>query len=170
MELLVVIDMQRDFIDGALGTKEAVAILPYVKETVKSHKGKVLFTRDTHKEDYLSTREGEKLPVPHCIFGTDGWQIHPELLPYVTQAPIDKETFGSVTLGERVRAMEGVSGVTLMGLCTDICVISNAMLLRAFCPELPIRVDARGCAGVTPESHERALDAMASCQIEISGR
>ncbi len=170
MELLIVVDMQRDFIDGALGTKEAVAILPYVKNAIKSHKGKVLFTRDTHKEGYLDTQEGKKLPVPHCIKGTDGWQIHPDLLPLAEDDPIDKITFGSVELARLVSEMDDVTGVTLMGLCTDICVISNAMLIKAFCPELPVRVDARGCAGVSPESHERALDAMAMCQIEILGR
>lgn len=170
MELLIVVDMQRDFIDGALGTKEAMEILPYVENAIKSHKGKVLFTRDTHESDYLDTQEGKKLPVPHCIRDTEGWQIHPLLLPYVQQEPIDKITFGSVELAQRVGEMDDVTGVTLMGLCTDICVISNAMLIKAFCPELPVRVDARGCAGVSPESHERALDAMATCQIEIVGR
>ena len=170
MELLVVVDMQRDFIDGALGTKEAVAILPYVEKTIKQHKGKVLFTRDTHESGYLDTQEGKKLPIAHCIRDTEGWQIHPLLAPLVEETPIDKVTFGSVELGRRVREMEGVTGVTLLGLCTDICVISNAMLIKAFCPELPVRVDACGCAGVTPESHNRALDAMATCQIEILGR
>lgn len=170
MELLVIVDMQRDFIDGALGTKEAVAILSYVENAIKSHKGKVLFTRDTHDAAYLETQEGNKLPVPHCIRNTEGWQIHPSLAPLVRSDPIDKETFGSVKLGRMVADMTDVSAVTLMGLCTDICVISNAMLIKAFCPELPVRVDARGCAGVTPESHERALDAMATCQIEIIGR
>ena len=170
MELLIVVDMQKDFIDGALGTKEATEILPYVKNKIKEHKGKVLFTRDTHQADYLETQEGKKLPVEHCILGTDGWQIHPELMPLVDVEPINKITFGSVELARRVSEMQDVTGVTILGLCTDICVISNAMLIKAFCPELPIRVDARGCAGVSPESHERALDAMATCQIEILGR
>ena len=129
-----------------------------------------MFTRDTHFANYLETQEGSKLPVEHCVFGTEGWQIHPELMPFVNEEPIDKVTFGSVDLGRRVSEMQDVTGVTLLGLCTDICVISNAMLIKAFCPELTVRVDARGCAGVSPESHERALDAMATCQIEILGR
>ena len=102
MELLVVVDMQRDFIDGVLGTKEAVAILPYVEQAIKAHKGKVWFTRDTHQADYLDTQEGKKLPVVHCVRGTDGWQIHPTLAPLVTDAPIDKITFGSTELGRRI--------------------------------------------------------------------
>ena len=167
MKVLVVVDMQNDFIDGALGTPEAVEIVPYVRDAIKSFDGKVLFTRDTHFSEYLETQEGKKLPVPHCIHGTHGWQIRAELDALRTTEPIDKITFGSTDLPAAVAAIPDVESVTLLGLCTDICVISNAMLLKAYFPELPILVDARGCAGVTPESHLRALLAMQSCQIEI---
>ena len=167
MKVLVVVDMQNDFIDGALGTGEAVAIVPYVEEVIKSFDGKVLFTRDTHFEGYLASQEGRKLPVPHCIKGTHGWQIRTELDALRTTEPIDKITFGSTALPTVIESIPDVESVTLLGLCTDICVISNAMLLKAHFPELPILVDARGCAGVTPESHLRALEAMRTCQIEI---
>ena len=167
MKVLVVVDMQNDFIDGALGTSEALSIVPYVKEAIKSFDGKVLFTRDTHFDDYMSTQEGEKLPVPHCIQGTRGWQIREELDALRTTEPIDKITFGSTALPSVLASIPDLESVTLLGLCTDICVISNAMLLKAHFPELPIAVDARGCAGVSPESHRRALDAMRTCQIEI---
>lgn len=167
MKVLVVVDMQNDFIDGALGTPQALAIVPYVKDVIKSFDGKVLFTRDTHFEDYLDTQEGRKLPVVHCIQGTHGWQIREELDALRTTEPIDKITFGSVDLSDAIASIPEVESVTLLGLCTDICVISNAMLLKAHFPELPIYVDARGCAGVTPESHLGALAAMRMCQIEI---
>ena len=166
MKYLVVVDMQNDFIDGALGSPEAVAILPYVKERIKTFDGEVLFTRDTHFENYLSTAEGKKLPVPHCVKGTKGWEIHPELDALRKTVPIDKITFGSKEL-VAFFADKAPESVTLVGLCTDICVISNAMLLKAFYPELPIAVDGKGCAGVTPESHENALGAMKMCQIDI---
>lgn len=159
--------MQNDFIDGALGTKEAVAILPYVKGLIEGFDGKVLFTRDTHGENYMQTQEGINLPVAHCIRGTDGWQIHPELDALRKTEAIDKITFGSARLAEILKAEENIEGITLVGLCTDICVISNAMLIKAFFPEIPVSVDAKGCAGVTPESHERALEAMKMCQIKI---
>lgn len=167
MKVLIVVDMQNDFIDGALGTGEAVAIVPYVEEVIKSFDGKVLFTRDTHFEGYLASQEGRKLPVPHCIKGTHGWQIRAELDALRTTEPIDKIAFGSTALPAVIASIPDVESVTLLGLCTDICVISNAMLLKAHFPELPILVDARGCAGVTPESHLRALEAMRTCQIEI---
>ena len=166
MNFLIVIDMQNDFIDGVLGTKEAVAILPAVKEKIKNFNGRVLFTRDTHFDGYMESAEGKKLPVPHCIKGTGGWQIRKELDALRTTEPIDKITFGSKELVAYF-ADKAPESVTLVGLCTDICVISNAMLLKAFYPELPILVDARGCAGVTPESHENALRAMQTCQIDI---
>jgi nicotinamidase-related amidase len=169
-KILVVVDMQNDFIDGALGTKEAVAIVPNVVEKVKQFDGKVLFTRDTHGEDYMETQEGHNLPVPHCIKGTDGWQICPQLEMLCTEEPIDKVTFASKELGERLAAMhekEPIESITFVGLCTDICVISNVMMTKAFLPEVPLIVDADCCAGVTPESHENALKAMQSCQIEI---
>ncbi len=168
--ILLVIDMQNDFIDGALGTPEAVAIVPKVREKIRSFDGTVLFTRDTHGENYMETQEGKNLPVPHCIRGTDGWQIRPELEELRVTEPIDKGTFGSDELGKILRDLndeDPIGIITVIGLCTDICVISNALLAKAFLPEVPIEVDASCCAGVTPESHENALKAMASCQIRI---
>ena len=168
--ILLVIDMQNDFIDGALGTPEAVAIVPNVREKIRSFDGTVLFTRDTHGENYMETQEGKNLPVPHCIRGTDGWQIRPELAELRVTEPIDKGTFGSDELGKILRDLndeDPIGIITVIGLCTDICVISNALLAKAFLPEVPIEVDASCCAGVKPESHENALKAMASCQIRI---
>ena len=168
--ILVVVDMQNDFIDGALGTKEAVAIVPKVEEKIRGFAGPVLFTRDTHEEDYMETQEGKNLPVPHCIRGTDGWQIRKELDVLRKTEPIDKETFGSVALASRLVSMneeEEIEGITFVGLCTDICVISNALLVKAYLPETPIYVDAACCAGVTPKSHETSLQAMKMCQIHI---
>ena len=168
MKLLIVVDMQNDFIDGALGTAEAVQIVPYVKKKIMEFDGKVLFTRDTHGEDYLSTQEGKHLPVPHCIKGTDGWQIRPELDELRTTEAIDKITFGSKDLLKVLEKESDIEEITFVGLCTDICVISNAMLVKAFFPEIPLTVDARGCAGVTPESHRGALEAMKMCQITVT--
>ena len=168
--ILLVIDMQNDFIDGALGTPEAVAIVPNVREKIRNFDGTVLFTRDTHGENYMETQEGTNLPVPHCIRGTDGWQIRPELEELRVTEPIDKGTFGSDELGKILRDLndeDPIGIITVIGLCTDICVISNALLAKAFLPEVPIEVDASCCAGVTPESHENALKAMASCHIRI---
>ena len=162
MDILVVIDMQNDFIDGALGTPEAEAIVPNVVDRVKNFNGLVLATRDTHGGDYLQTQEGRMLPVEHCIRGTYGWEIREEIAELLESGPIDKPTFGSETLGKVLK-----DSITLIGLCTDICVISNAMLLKAFLPEVPVIVDSLCCAGVTPESHERALEAMKACQIEV---
>ena len=162
--------MQNDFIDGALGTKEAEAIVPRVLARLKAHTSDVFFTRDTHAPDYLDTAEGKKLPVPHCIKGTDGWQIRDELLPFVTdENVIDKPTFGSVELAKTLKERydEKDASFTLVGLCTDICVISNAMMIKAHLPEARIAVEAALCAGVSPESHERALSAMQMCQIEV---
>ena len=169
-KVLVVVDMQNDFIDGALGTKEAVAIVPGVKEKIENFDGVVLFTRDTHETYYLDTQEGQKLPVPHCIRDTEGWQIRSELDALRKTEPIDKETFGSTDLAGELVALnedEEIGSITLVGLCTDICVISNALLIKASLPEVPICVDATCCAGVTPESHENALKAMEVCQIRI---
>ena len=168
--ILIVVDMQNDFIDGALGTKEALEIVPRVVEKVKAFPGKILFTRDTHEENYLDTQEGQKLPVPHCIRGTSGWEICPELEALRKENAVDKPTFGSVELGEKLRKMqeeEPIGCITLVGLCTDICVISNAMLVKAFLPEIRICVDASCCAGVTPESHETALRDMKMCHIDV---
>lgn len=170
-EILVVVDMQNDFVTGPLGTPEARTILPKVAEKVKNFPGRVLFTRDTHEENYPESREGKALPVPHCIRGTRGWEICPELETLRKEEPVDKPTFGSTGLGEVLRAAdqygEKIGKITLVGVCTDICVISNALLLRAFLPEAEIAVDAACCAGVTPESHQTALRAMKACQIAI---
>lgn len=169
MDVLVVVDMQNDFIDGSLGTQEAQAIVPRVVEKVSRFSGRVVFTRDTHEEDYLNTQEGRNLPVAHCIRGTDGWQICAPLKPYCAEV-VDKPTFGSVALAEMLQKENQktpIERITLIGLCTDICVIANAMLLKAFLPETRIAVDAACCAGVMPESHEQALGAMKQCQIEI---
>lgn len=167
MKILIVVDMQKDFIDGALGTAEAVSIVPAVKELIKGFEGTVYFTRDTHFENYMSTEEGKHLPVPHCIKDTEGWQIHPELDALRTTAPIDKLTFGSRELVALLAEQKDVESITLCGLCTDICVISNALLIKAYYPEIPLYVVANACAGVTPESHQNALSAMKMCQIGI---
>ena len=166
---LIVVDMQNDFINGALGTKEAVEILPNVKKKLENFEGDVFFTRDTHEKDYLNTQEGTRLPVMHCIRNSHGWQISEEL-PLRAGEVIDKPTFGSVTLAERLAARHREAPyerITLIGLCTDICVISNAMLIKAYLSEVTVAVDASCCAGVTPESHRNALAAMQMCQIEI---
>lgn len=166
-KILVVVDMQNDFIDGALGTPEAVAIVPYVKHLIETFDGKVLFTRDTHFADYLSTQEGRNLPVTHCIKDTFGWQIHPELESLRKTEAIDKLTFGSSALPAVLAKEESIDSITFIGLCTDICVISNAMVTKAFFPEVPLIVDAKACAGVTPKSHKNALEAMKLCQITV---
>lgn len=167
MKVLVVVDMQNDFIDGALGSEEAQAIVPRAAEKIKGWEGEVIFTRDTHSENYRETQEGKKLPVPHCIKGTEGWEISAELPVKADALITDKPSFGSVELGNYVSRLSGLERIEIIGLCTDICVISNALLLKAFCPEIPITVDASCCAGVTPESHKNALEAMKMCQIEI---
>ncbi|MDY6323049.1 MAG: isochorismatase family cysteine hydrolase [Succinivibrio sp.] len=170
-DILLVVDVQNDFVDGALGTKEAQAMLPELLKTVKGFKGEVIFTLDTHPEDYLKTQEGRNLPVPHCIRGTKGWELVPELEKFRETHGCkiyEKPTFGSTALAEdlRLRFETGAIGsVTVCGLCTDICVISNALLLKASMPELEIRVLPECCAGVTPEKHAHALDVLASCQI-----
>ena len=168
--VLVVVDMQNDFIDGALGTKEAVAIVDNVRKKIEGFEGTVLFTRDTHYEDYMDTQEGGNLPVPHCIKGTKGWEIREELEAHRTTEAIDKVTFGSSKLPEVLHKMHEenpIESITFVGLCTDICVISNVMVTKAFLPEVPIIVDAACCAGVTPESHKNALGAMKVCQVKV---
>ena len=176
MEILVVVDMQNDFIDGALGTSEAVAIVPRVAAKMRAFPGRVICTRDTHETAYLETREGRALPVEHCIRGTAGWLLAPDIEAARKELPIDKPTFGSTALGALLKAQDedlrrrgepGVEKITLVGVCTDICVISNALLLRAFLPEAEIAVDAACCAGVTPERHRTALEAMKACQITV---
>ena len=167
-KLLVVVDMQRDFIDGSLGTAEARAIVPAVKEKILSRQAEgwdVAFTLDTHGEDYLETREGKQLPVSHCIAETDGWELCEELGD-VKGRYFEKHTFGSTDLGIYA-ASKGYGQIELVGLCTDICVIANAFLLQAFLPEAAIQVDPSCCAGVTPESHRNALKAMEACQITV---
>ena len=166
-KIQIVVDMQNELIDGELGTKEAAAIVPYVKDVIESFDGKVYFTRDTHFENYMETQEGANLPVPHCIKGTDGWQIRAELDALRKTEAIDKLTFGSSALVDVLKAEKDIESITFVGLCTDICVISNAMVVKAFFPEVPLIVDAKGCAGVSPESHQRALEAMKVCQIKI---
>ena len=167
MKYLIVVDMQVDFINGALGSDLAVAIVPNVVEKVKSFDGKVIFTRDTHFKDYMNTQEGKNLPVPHCIKDTDGWQICDELKPYA-DVIIDMLTFGSIELPDFIKSFnEPIEKIELCGLCTDICVISNAVVLKAAFTEVPIAVDSSCCAGVTVESHNNALNAMKVIQIEI---
>ena len=173
MKYLIVVDMQNDFIDGALGTAEAQQILPAVEEKIRGFDGTVIYTRDTHNPDYMQTQEGANLPVVHCIRGEDGWQLPAVLdgLRKEKDSPVfDKPTFGSVELGrymlEKYEAGE-VESIELIGVCTDICVISNALLLKAFMPEVPISVDASCCAGTTVENHDNALSAMKMCQIAV---
>ena len=167
MKYLIVVDMQNDFIDGALGTAEAVSIVPYVKSVIENFDGKVIFTRDTHFENYMETQEGKNLPVPHCIKGTDGWQIRAELDALRKTEAIDKVTFGSKDLVQILKNEGDIESITFVGLCTDICVISNVMIVKAFYPEIPLIVDAKACAGVTPESHKNALNAMKMCQVTV---
>ena len=167
-KLLVVVDMQKDFIDGALGSPEAVKIVENVKALIEKYDGDVVFTRDTHTPDYLSTQEGKNLPVVHCVKGTPGWEISPAL-DTTGKKVFDKPTFGSTELGEFVRA-GGYDKVDVCGLCTDICVISNAMIVKAFSPESEVTVIADCSAGVTPAQHDAALDALAPCQIKVTGR
>lgn len=170
MKILIVVDMQNDFIDGSLGTPEAVRIVPRVVEKIRAWEGPVYATQDTHYENYLQTREGQALPVEHCIQGTSGWQIAPAVRTALglDAVCLTKLTFGCRELAETLaRLEEPIDEIELIGLCTDICVVSNALLLRAFLPEVPISVDAACCAGVTPESHRAALDTMRMCQIQI---
>lgn len=190
-KFLVVVDCQKDFIDGALGTIEAQAIVPKVVEKVKSYTENnnfVVFTRDTHKENYLETQEGKNLPVLHCVENTDGWKINEEILNALglinpptnpvtaisSKYPIvfDKPTFGSIELGKAfkeiyTKRVTNCTEVELVGLCTGICVISNAIVIKSFCPELKVTVDASCCACVTPESHRNALSAMKMLQINV---
>lgn len=170
---LIIVDMQNDFVTGALGTKEAQEIVPALCEKVNSFEGNVWFTRDTHEENYLETQEGKMLPVRHCIKGSEGWEIVPELRMYQQEhnCPVyDKGQFGSPELAAALKKeydTGNVEQVELAGVCTDICVVSNALLLKAYMPELPVTVDASCCAGVTPEKHQAALETMRSCQVVI---
>jgi nicotinamidase/pyrazinamidase len=167
--LLIVVDMQNDFITGPLGTAEAQAIVPYVAEKIGSALAagdEVVFTKDTHHPAYLDSQEGRHLPVIHCVQGTPGWEIHPSLLPYAKKVFI-KQGFGSSELLDYVRH-GSYERVELIGLCTDICVVTNALMIKGAFPELPIRVDSQGCAGVTPSSHRAAIETMKMCQIDVS--
>lgn len=170
MKTLIVIDMQNDFVTGVLGSKEAVAVLSNVKKKIDAYIAagdEVIFTRDTHEENYLETNEGRHLPVPHCVKGTEGWQVVKEIdCPDCKH--IDKPTFGYIHWSEQFKDSR-ISGIEIIGVCTDICVISNALILKAVFPEIDISVDASCCAGVTPETHRAALTAMKSCQIRVIG-
>ena len=168
MKILIVVDMQKDFIDGALGTAEAVAIVPSVIEKIKEYENsdsQVLYTKDTHFENYMDTREGRHLPVPHCIKGTAGHEIPDEILRG-HDLIIEKPTFGSTELVSYLENIE-FDEVELIGLCTDICVVSNALLIKARFPEREVSVDSSCCAGVTPATHEAALTTMKMCQINV---
>ena len=174
--ILIVVDMQTDFVDGALGTPEAVAILENVAAKIKAYAadpdGVILVTYDTHTADYMNTSEGKHLPVPHCIKGTKGWELHPAVtaaLTGVAYTAVEKPTFGSTDLPALVKEVAAgeAFAVELIGLCTDICVVSNTLLLKAHYPEAPISVDAACCAGVTPATHQAALTTMGMCQIEV---
>lgn len=167
-KLLIVVDMQNDFVTGSLGTEEAKKIIPNVRERIEKAVKEgwdIWFTKDTHEEDYLKTQEGKKLPVEHCIRQTQGWEIVDDLKKYV-KFVIEKPTFGSVKLAEAVKE-NNYEEVELIGLCTDICVVSNALLIKAICSELPIAVSENCCAGVTVDTHEAAIRTMQMCQIEI---
>ena len=182
-KILVVVDMQKDFIDGALSNAEAQQIIPYVKRKIdeaKERKDIIIFTRDTHQNDYMETEEGKNLPVPHCVVGTEGWEILPELNPKENATAIfDKETFGSKDLADFLKSNQRLmrvfdeKDITLfgeiefIGVCTDICVISNVLLAKAFAPNTRIKVAAAGCAGVTPEAHDTALSAMKACHVHV---
>ncbi len=169
MKLLIVVDMQNDFIDGSLGILEAVAVVPKVAEKIRKYRDEnspVVFTRDTHDENYLKSMEGKNLPVVHCVKGSEGWKISSKL--EVGESKVfDKPTFGSLALAKYVSSLENLEEIEIVGVCTDICVISNAILLKAAVPEVKITVDSSCCAGVTPRSHENALAAMKMCQINI---
>lgn len=166
-KLLAVIDMQNDFIDAALGTKEAESIVEKAAEKIKNFDGEIVYTMDTHAENYLDTQEGAKLPVIHCIKGSNGWELNSKIKPLSEKCRIfEKGTFGSKELAEYI-ACEKFDSIELIGLCTDICVISNALIIKAFVPEADVSVDSRCCAGVTPQSHENALEAMRMCQINV---
>lgn len=175
-KLLIVVDMQNDFIDGSLGTKEAVAIVPSVVNKIKKYQAegeRIIFTKDTHFENYLDTQEGKNLPVPHCIKGTSGWELCDEIKeisPETACKIYEKKTFASSELGADIEAglYDDVTSIELVGLCTDICVVSNALYIKALRPEMPICVDENCCAGVTPQTHQDALSVMKMCQVNLA--
>lgn len=174
--VLVVIDMQNDFITGSLGSHEAKAIVSKVKDKIEGFRGNIIFTRDTHSKEYLSTQEGRNLPVEHCMKDSKGWEIESSLQPYASKPDtiiLDKESFGTLKIIKvletiQSNSMESIESIELVGLCTDICVISNAMIIKAAFPEIPVKVDSTCCAGVTVQSHQNALEAMKMCQIIIN--
>lgn len=169
MKVLIVVDMQNDFIDGSLGSTEAKKIVPNVINKIKEYEDTnqlIYYTKDTHFNDYLQTPEGKKLPVEHCIKGTDGWNIPKDILRSNDNV-IEKYTFGAVDLFEELKKINNLESIELIGLCTDICVVSNALLAKAYFPNIQITVDSTCCAGVTPESHNKAIDTMKMCQIDI---
>ena len=169
-DVLIVVDMQKDFVSGILGSPEAKAILSPLRQFLDAWQGAVIYTRDTHPQNYLETREGRLLPVPHCIKGTEGWEIEPLLSPRAEDRVIDKPTFGSeelVAFLKEEHRKEPLRRIVLTGVCTDICVISNAMLVKAAFPECEVEIMASLSAGVTPERHETALAAMEACQITV---
>lgn len=170
-KVLIVVDMQNDFVDGALGTKEAQAIVPNVVEKIKNWKGDIIITQDTHKENYFETREGKHLPVKHCIRGTEGWKLNAEVeaaldAKDVYKSYVEKNSFGELIVAEKC-SMQNYDYIEFVGLCTDICIVSNALITKNYVPEVDIAVDSKCCAGVTPESHEAALLTMKMCQVDI---
>ena len=173
-KLLIVVDMQKDFVDGALGTAEAVGILDHVVRKIEEFDGDMIVTLDTHQENYMDTQEGRKLPVKHCIKGTSGWELDAKVQKALENRAykiIEKPTFGSVALPEYIRETYDPEklDIQLIGLCTDICVVSNALLLKASFTQTPVSVDASCCAGVTPETHKAALTTMKMCQVDVLG-
>jgi nicotinamidase-related amidase len=169
MRMLIVVDMQNDFISGALGSAEARAIVEPVRKKIEAYRTAgfpIIFTRDTHGESYLDTQEGKRLPVPHCVRGTRGWEIA-DGLSAAGDPVVDKPSFGSTELPPLVRTYGALEGIELAGLCTDVCVLSNALILKAFFPETPVSVDAACCAGTSPEGHAVALRAMGACQVAV---
>lgn len=171
MKILIVVDMQYDFITGALGSKEAIRCVEPVWRKIESYQKdkkncRIIYTKDTHGANYLETQEGRNLPIKHCIKGTSGWEIFRDL--YIPGCPvIEKPSFGSFELAETIAQSGPIESIELIGVCTDICVISNALILKARFPEVPITVDSECCAGINPESHQKALDTMSMCQIKI---
>lgn len=169
---LVVVDIQKDFVDGSLGTKEAQGIIDGAVEKIKNFDGEIFVTFDTHFDNYLESSEGKKLPVKHCIKGTDGWNLDKRIADALSNkkyTPVEKFSFGSLSFPRLIKEAAGAEpfSIELIGLCTDICVVSNALILKASFPEMEIMVDAKCCAGVTPELHDAALKTMQSCQIDI---
>lgn len=172
--LLVVVDIQKDFVDGALGTAEAVAMVENAARKIREFEGDIFVTYDTHFENYMESAEGAKLPVPHCIKGTEGWELNETVAQALADkkyTAVEKITFGSVELPKLVKEAAGDEDfdITLIGLCTDICVVSNALILKANFPEKEVYVDASCCAGVTVDTHKAALATMKMCQINVEG-